>query len=217
MAASAMGGERGYAQGARLRRRRGGRDCYGARGEERTGGGRLCASALLGEKTDRGGGTRASGPAQPSSDHGERRHTDTTKSEEESGGEREKGERAHLGNVARRRGSDGGSWRENWATGGKTARLAKKTARRAVLRRCTVASWRVGPLEQWRRARNRLHARSHARWARWLGHGAELGPSGGRAGAERSWAAAGAKRSWVGRCERALGRGRWRGAGLAQC
>jgi hypothetical protein len=76
---------------------------------ESAGVGRLRASSLLGEKTDRGGGMRASGPAQPSPGHGERRHADTAKSKEENGGERKKGGRAHLGNVARRRGTSSGA------------------------------------------------------------------------------------------------------------
>jgi hypothetical protein len=100
------------------------------------------------EKTDRGGGTRASGPAQPSPGHGERRHADTAKSDEESGGERRGGELTSAtwrGGEAQRagRGSNGGSWRgrdevvgeKTGQSGRKTVRLAKKTARRAVLRR----------------------------------------------------------------------------------
>jgi hypothetical protein len=174
--AAACRGEARRRSGARLLRRRG---CYvGARGEERTGGGRLCASALLGEKTGKGGGTRASGPAQPSPGHGER-------AARRRAVERGKGKRGHLGDVARRRGTASGarlrrrfvarSWRESWATGGKNcASGGSEKIYSGVL-----ASWRVGPLSSGgggRAGRGRVRvgplalarswgARQAARWA----------------------------------------------------
>jgi hypothetical protein len=54
----------------------------------------LGVDALLGEKTDRGGGTRASRPAQPSPGHGER-------AARRRAVERRKGGRAHLGEAQR--------------------------------------------------------------------------------------------------------------------
>jgi hypothetical protein len=186
--AAACRGEARRRSGVRLLRRRG---CYvDAWGEERTGGGRLRASALLGEKTDRGGGTRASGPAQPSPGHGER-------AARRRAVERGKGKRAHLGDGG---GAPGGAWLRRRFVARKlgdgrkklrVGRLLYRNFARSVCEetQCVLASWRVGPTGQRRRqARNRLHARS--RWARWLGHGAEQGWR-GRAGSRQARRGAG--------------------------
>jgi hypothetical protein len=144
------------AQGARLASK-GERGCYGARrrrlarGEERTGGGRL------GELAARGGKVRAAGPTQPSPGHGGR----VQHREEKSGGER-KG-----ASSPRRRGTPGGTrlrrrcWRGGGRGRGEERRRGRKIARRAVRGRCTVAwaSWLPGAwahLSMRRWARNGL-------------------------------------------------------------
>jgi hypothetical protein len=144
----------------------------------------LGTDALLGEKTGRGGGTRVSGPAQPSPGHGER-------AARRGAVERGKGGRAHLGEAQRGaahvssatrtataaalragRGSNGGDGEvegeklgegrglrpileASWAV----APLESRTGISRKKHSGVLASWRVGLPEQRRRARNHLHAR----------------------------------------------------------
>jgi hypothetical protein len=184
----------------------------------------LGADALLGEKTDRGGGTRASGPAQPSPDHGER-------AARRRAVERGKGGRAHLGEAQRvaahassatrmataaalraGRGSDGGDGEAESEVearrggGGREIaqesrvvrfwrRRGRKKLRRAVRGRCTVES------APWR-------AGPAEQWRRRaLGvHARSRGPARGKG------EAGALARSWAEQWTRAGPRG-WRGAG----
>jgi hypothetical protein len=152
------------------------------RGEE----GLICAH----EKTDRGGGTRASGPAQPSPGHGERAARRAV--------ERGKGGRAHLGETqrgaaqrvrqpARQRRRSGRGVAPTAAT---TRRRATNWARGAGFR---PILGRRGRLLLWKFA-----------WSVW--EEAQWRPG---TWAQLTAAAAGARRSTRGRARRARWRWRW--------
>jgi hypothetical protein len=189
---------------------------------------RLTGETMAGQGCSTDGmerGTWASGPAQPSLGHGER-------AARKRAVERGKKKRAHLG--------DGGvssrarpaptaamarSWRESGRRAEETARLAKKTARRAVALldfrtagsgRNTVRPGAWAPLGGGGGRRGtapRAVARARARNARWLGWRGRWAGERGRP----HWAAGARPRSWRGRprdgswaATRGAGPRRWR-------